>query len=185
MRISIQLIVNLYTIAQFCDQRFLWNFIRTKCCASGPTATTISLLIPGSIKISLRRLAGLMYSYAPATSAATDVEVVDPKNTSHSAKKTGPPNVKRIPRCPHVASVLAPSFAPARARWLTRSAANSCRTLTWTSLPLVAYFTRAWIRWWKRYGEKRRRRKKKMVVPDNLMTKNRLVHVGFAALRYC
>lgn len=27
--------------------------------------------------------------------------------------------------------------------------------------------------------------KKKIVVPDNLMTKNTLAHVGLAALRYC
>lgn len=39
------------------------------------------------------------------------------------------------------------------------------------------------------WGEKKKKKeeeeKKKIVVPDNLMTKNTLAHVGLAALRYC
>lgn len=74
-----------------------------KCSASGPAAT---FLDSGSIKISLPpagRRTGLMYSYAPATSAAaaaaaTNVEVRRPKNTSHSARDR-PACFPRIPRC--------------------------------------------------------------------------------------
>lgn len=39
--------------------------------------------------------------------------------------------------------------------------------------------------WGEKKKEEKKRKKKKVVVPDNLMTKNTLVHVGLAALRYC
>jgi len=38
---------------------------------------------------------------------------------------------------------------------------------------------------WGRKEEEGEKRRKKIVVPDNLMTKNSIVHVGLAELRYC
>lgn len=39
--------------------------------------------------------------------------------------------------------------------------------------------------WGRKEEEEGEKRRKKIVVPDNLMTKNSIVHVGLAELRYC
>lgn len=102
-------------------------------------------------------------------------------------RQEDPPNIKCIPKCPHIAFL---QYRLHGSRTMTHAFGG--KFVPYIDLDIVAssrlFYTcvdQVVETVWGRKEEEGEKRRKKRVVPDNLMTKNTIVHVGLAELRYC